>query len=116
MSIPKRDFSHLKNFPGTNGNSFDVTLRIADITERLPGPVFALLLLVPALLIGLIHRSWWAAVGLWLFSLGDWALLAALPRFGRSFGPAKPPALLLAVLRAVPALLPLPLAAAAEAL
>jgi len=116
MSIAKRDFSHLKNFPGTNGNSFDVVLRIADVTESLPGPVFALLLLVPAVLIGLIHRSWWAAAGLWLFSLCDWALLAALPRFGRSFGPAKPPTVLLAVLRPIPALLPLPLAAAAEAL
>jgi predicted MPP superfamily phosphohydrolase len=116
MSIAKRDFSHLKNFPGTNGNSFDVVLRIADVTESLPGPVFALLLLVPAVLIGLIHRSWWAAAGLWLFSVCDWALLAALPRFGRSFGPAKPPTVLLAVLRPIPALLPLPLAAAAEAL
>ena len=115
MPIDKRDFSHRNNFPGTHGNSFDVVLRITDIIERLPGPVFALLLLVPAVLIGLIHRSWWAAVGLWLFSLGDWVLLAALSRFGRSFGPAKPPTLLLAALRAAPALLPLTLAAVAEA-
>jgi predicted MPP superfamily phosphohydrolase len=63
-----------------------------------------------------MHRSWWAALGLWLFNLGDWALLAALPRLGRSFGPAKPPTVLLALLRLPPALLPLPVAAAAEAL
>src|SRR5437660_1461542 len=116
MSIAKRDFSHLKSFPGTHGNSFDAVLRVADITEGLPGPLFALLLAVPAILIGLIHRSWPAALGLWLFNLADWALLSALPRFGRSFGPAKPPAVLLAVLRLAPALLPLPLAAAGEAL
>lgn len=116
MSIAKRDFSHVKNFPGTHGHSFDTVLRVADITESLPGPLFALALFMPALLVGLIHRSGWAALGLWLFSLGDWALLSALPRFGRSFGPAKPPTVLLAVLRLVPALLPLPLAAVAEAL
>jgi predicted MPP superfamily phosphohydrolase len=116
MSIRKRDFRHVKNFPGTHGNDFDVVLRVADIIESLPGPVFALLLLVPALLVGFIHRSWWAGLGLWLVELGDWALLAALPRCGRSFGPAKPPTVLLAVLRLPPALLPWPLAATAEAL
>jgi len=115
MSIPKRDFSHLENFPGTHGNSFDVVLRLADFTESLPRPVFALALLVPALLIGWLHRAWWPALGLWLFSLGDWALLAALPRFGRSYGPAKPPTAMLTVLRFFPALLPWPLAAVLEA-
>ena len=115
MSIAKRDFSHVKNFPGTHGNSFDVVLRVADFVEGLPGPLFALALLLPALLIGLLHRSGWFGLGLWLFTLGDWALLACLPRFGRSYGPAKPPTGLLAGLRFFPALLPLPLAAAAEA-
>jgi uncharacterized protein len=115
MPIAKRDFSHRENFPGTHGNSFDVVLRITDITESLPGLVFALLLMLPALLVGLLHRSWWVALGLWLFSLADWALLAALPRFGRSYGPAKPPAVMLAVLRFFPALLPWPLAAVVEA-
>jgi predicted MPP superfamily phosphohydrolase len=114
MAIRKRDFSHLENFPGTKGNSFDVVLRITDITESLPRPVFALALALPALLVGLLHRSWWPALGLWLFSLSDWALLAALPHFGRSYGPAKPPTTLLAVLRVLPALLPWPLAAVVE--
>ena len=36
MSIPKRDFSHVKNFPGTHGNSFDVVLHVADFIEGLP--------------------------------------------------------------------------------
>jgi len=116
MSIPKRDFSHVKVFPGTTGNEFDVVLHTADVIESLPAPVFALLLLTPALLVGLLHWSWWVALGLWLFNLGDWALLAALPRFGRSFGPAKPPTVILTLLRLVPAALPWPAAAAVEAI
>ena len=116
MTTPKRDFSQAKNFPGTHGNDFDVVLRVTDAIESLPGPLFAALLLAPALLVGLWHQSWWAALGLWLFYLSDWALLAALPRYGRSFGPAKPPAMLLAILRLLPALLPWPLAVASEAL
>ncbi len=42
------------------------------------------------------------------FFFTDWALLAALPRAGRSYGPPKPAALMLAVLRMSPAWLPLP--------
>jgi predicted MPP superfamily phosphohydrolase len=116
MSIAKRDFSHVKNFPGTNGNSFDVVLHVADLIEGLPGPLFALVLLIPPLLVALLHRSWWWLLGLWLFNLADWTLLACLPRIGRSYGPAKPPAVLLAVLRFFPSLLPLPLAVAAQVL
>jgi uncharacterized protein len=116
MSTPKRDFSQRESFPGTHGNRFDVVLLVTDTIEALPGPLFVLLLLAPALLVGALQRSWWVALGLWLFNLSDWALLAALPRFGRSFGPAKPPAVLLTLLRLLPALLPWPLAAAAEAL
>ena len=116
MAITKRDFSHLEEFPGTNGNGFDVVLRISEIIESLPGPIFALALLAPPLLIGLLHRAGWEVLGLWLFELLDWALLAGLPRFGRSYGPAKPPTAILAVLRFFPALLPWPLAAGLGAL
>jgi hypothetical protein len=49
-------------------------------------------------------------LGLWGFYLSDWALLAALPYARKSFGPAQPPTLALALLRLPPALLPLPLA------
>jgi predicted MPP superfamily phosphohydrolase len=42
---------------------------------------------------------------MWLFCVVDWLLIAALPRAGKSFGPPQPPALLLAVLRAIPAAL-----------
>ena len=106
MPSSKRDFTHVKNFPGTHGNQFDVILRVADIIESLPAPLFALLLAVPALGPGLLWRSWPASLALWAFLLADWALLAALPRFQRSFGPAKPPTVLLAVARAAFGLLP----------
>ncbi|MCI0476916.1 MAG: metallophosphoesterase, partial [Anaerolineales bacterium] len=54
------------------------------------------------------------ALGLLLFSLGDWWLIARLPRAGKSFGPAKPPTLALALMRAPFAALSLPLAALAQ--
>ena len=114
MTIEKRDFSHIKEFPGTEGNAFGIVLRMADIIEGLPGPVFALALAVPALLVGWRHGTWLAALGLWLFSLTDWALIRALPLARRSFGPAKPPAAILALLRLPFALLPLPIALAAQ--
>lgn len=116
MATVKRDFSHIKQFPGTDGNRFDLLLVTFDFIEELPAVVFAALLLLPAALAGLAHGSWWAALGLWLFEMCDWGLLAALPLRARSFGPAKPPTVVLALLRLLPALLPLPLAAAAEAL
>ncbi|MBI3241124.1 MAG: metallophosphoesterase [Chloroflexi bacterium] len=109
---PKPDFTKVKNFPGTHGNSFDVLLHIMDFIENLPRPVFAAVLLFIAVLP--TWGNWPQTFGLWLFMLGDWALLAALPRAGKSFGPAKPPALALAVLRAPFALLPLTFALSLE--
>ncbi len=106
MPSSKRDFTHIQNFPGTHGNSFDVMLRVADIIEGLPGPVFALLLAALAALPALLWRSWPTGLALWAFLLADWALLAALPRFQRSYGPAKPPTLLLALPRVFFGLLP----------
>jgi len=106
MPASKRDFTHLQSFPGTHGNRFDVVLRVADIIEGLPGPVFALLLAVTAAVPALLWRSWPLGLGLWAFMLGDWALLAGLPRYQRSYGPAKPPTLLLAAARVLVALLP----------
>jgi hypothetical protein len=115
MSAPiaKRDFSKLKHFPGAHGNRFDTFLRAFDVLERLPAPVFALVLFGMALLP--VRAQWPLALGLWAFMLLDWALIAALPRARKSFGPAKPPAFLLAGLRLIPAAFPLPLALAAQA-
>ncbi|MCC7358944.1 MAG: hypothetical protein IT317_05675 [Anaerolineales bacterium] len=106
MPASRRDFTHIRYFPGTHGNQFDVVLRVADLIERLPALLFALLLALPALGPWLLWRSWPTGLVLWAFSLADWAILAALPRFQRSFGPAKPPTVLLALARAVCGLLP----------
>lgn len=91
--------------------------------QRIPPP---LLLLIMLALSGLAGLGWAksgrdafvASAGLALgFSLIDWLALWLLPRVGRSFGPERPPALALATLRALVAvllgLLGLPLAAAA---
>lgn len=93
---------------------FDVVLRRMDDVEKIPSLPFAGLLFLITVLAGLRLGSKprgskpsaaWAAA-LWLFSLGDWALLRQLPRAGKSFGPAKPTALILAALRAAFGLLP----------
>jgi predicted MPP superfamily phosphohydrolase len=74
--------------------------------ERLPRPVFAVLLLVMAVIPS--RGEWTQAAILLCFFLADWALIAALPPSKKSFGPAKPPALLMAVLRLPFAYLPPP--------
>lgn len=112
MAFTKRDFSHLSRFPGTHGNDFDVILQWADRLEKLSALLFALLLLLLAGLGALGNPTWTGA--LWLFLLGDWALLEALPRMGKSFGPAKPPTLALALARLPFALLPQPPALLAQ--
>lgn len=120
MSLPKkstrRDFSGRKHFPGTEGNSFDVVLRAAEYVEALPAAAFALILLALAALPGLARGSWALGLAMAAFLLGDWALLAALPRHGRSFGPARPTTLLLAFMRLPFALLVWPLALLAQAI
>jgi len=111
--VSASDFRNRRYFPGTHGNPFDMVLRVARAIQRLPLPVFAALLAGLALLAA--RGQWPLAGGLFAFYLGDWALLAALPWAQKSFGPAKPPTLLLALLRAPFALLPIPLALAAQA-
>lgn len=106
------DFTTRKNFPGTLDNDFDVVLRRLDDLEKIPGILFAGLLFVLALVPTLGRWPW--TVGLWGFFLLDWLLLALLPRMGRSFGHPKPPALILAVMRAVFAFLPFPIALALQ--
>lgn len=103
-----RDFSNRRNFPGTVGNEFDNILRRYDDIEKIPSSLFAVIILVLAILPTYPHIAY--TLGLWAFMLADWILLLLLPRYRVSFGPAKPPTLLLAVMRAPFALLPLPLA------
>jgi predicted MPP superfamily phosphohydrolase len=100
------NFSGRKWFPGTYGGPFHVLIQLAQRIERLPWPVFALLLLVLALL---PSRGYPPHVAVLLgFFLSDWALVAALPAAKKSFGPAKPAALLMAILRMPFAYLPSP--------
>lgn len=101
-----RDFRGRRTFPGTTGNPFDIILhRYADL-EKLPGILFTALLGLLALV---PHPgNWIFSIVLLAFYLGDWALLALLPRFHRSYGPPKPPVLLLAIFRTLVALLPIP--------
>jgi len=109
--LPK-DFSRTNRLPGTTAHPFDALVRLADLVESLPAPIFAALLFALALVPTLANLP--LTFGLWLVFLSDWALVAALPRAGKSFGPAKPPTLVLALLRAPFAALPLPLAALAQ--
>lgn len=101
-----RDFTHLKNFPGTLDNEFDIVLRRFEAIERIPGILFAVLLLALGALAS--YGRWSYMVGLWGFFLLDWLLLSLLPRRGVSYGPAKPSVLILALARFPFALLPIP--------
>lgn len=104
--IKERDFSHRTTFPGETGNAFDIFLHRYEIVQQIPWPVFAVLLLVIA---GLVEGFNLVFAGiLWAFFLVDWALLAALPRFKRSFGPPQPPVLILVILRSVLVIIPMP--------
>jgi predicted MPP superfamily phosphohydrolase len=74
--------------------------------QSIPGLVFAALLFSLASIV--TGFDWTVSLTLWGFYLIDWALLAAPPRLGISFGPPKPTVLLLALLRAPFAYLPSP--------
>ncbi len=100
------NFAGRKWFPGTTGGPFHLLIEFAQRIERLPWPVFAVLLLVTAVIPS--RGDWARAATLLGFFLADWALIAALPASKKSFGPAKPPALLMAVLRLPFAYLPSP--------
>jgi predicted MPP superfamily phosphohydrolase len=108
------DFSKRRNFPGTLDNEFDVVLRRVEEVENIPSLLFAGLLFLIAIPPTVGHWGW--TVGLWAYFLLDWLLLALLPRFRRSFGPPKPPTLILALMRMVFAFLPFPIAVALQSI
>lgn len=101
-----RDFSTVTAFPGTDSSRYAIAVHAADWVNRLPAPIF-LALLVPLAFID-ARFDLVAAIGLWLIFLSDWALMWLLPVAGKSYGPAQSPALLLAIFRSFPALLPFP--------
>lgn len=100
------DFSRRQRFPGEVGNTFDVILRAAERINQIPGVLFAGMLVVLAILVS--AARWAVAVPLTAFFLLDWLLIALLPVARRSYGPSQPPMVILAVLRSVFILLPLP--------
>ena len=114
--MSKPDFTQRRSFPGTDGNPFDRLMDIANLLEHLSAPLFAALLLVLAGVPTTFSFSLSLSFILWLFYLGDWALLAALPRARKSFGPARPTTLLLALLRLPALILPAPLALTLQAI
>jgi uncharacterized protein len=102
----KKDFSNRSHFPGTTGNRFDLVLHAAEIMNRIPALGIGLLLLAIAAV-----PTWGnipMALALWVFFMVDWLLLASLPKMRKSFGPSRPTLLMLAILRAIFALLPFP--------
>ena len=101
------DFSQRQNFPGVEGNQFDIILKAAAKIQSLPTPIFAILLFLWATLI--TWANWPATLAIFLFFFTDWILLGLLPRFKISYGPAKPPTLILALMRGIGLLLPQPL-------
>jgi predicted MPP superfamily phosphohydrolase len=104
-TIRERDFSSLKYFPGTTGNPFDTILHRVEGVERIPNILFAILLLLIAIIFTFPRWSLLLTMGQWSISLLDRALIAELPHSGRSFGPVKAPVLLLAGMRSLVALL-----------
>src|SRR5258708_313127 len=101
-----QDFSKRKTFPGNTGNEFDLVFMPIDAMQYLFAPLFALVLVGLAFLVS--RFDWVSAVILFSFYVGDWLTISLLPRYGKSFGPSKPPTFLLALLRAPFALLPFP--------
>jgi uncharacterized protein len=105
--IKERDFSHLNQFPGETGNPFDIALHRLEKLEKLPWPGFLLLLFLLAVLVAIFDLS--KGAFLFAFFVVDWILLAFLPKKEISFGPPKPPTLILAILRSISAVFAFPL-------
>lgn len=103
--MPRKDFTHTHYFPGTTGNPFDIVLHTLDRIARLSDAAFAALLILISLIAARGDAT--TTVIQLTFFLSDWILLDLLPRFNKSFGPPKPPALMLALMRSPFALLPL---------
>jgi len=100
------NFSNNSRFPGTVTSPFDTLVRFLHLIDRVPTllmfTVLFLLALIPA------RADLGIAFALWLFFIGDSGLLVFLPRTRKSFGPAKPTLLALALGRLIFAILPFP--------
>lgn len=105
--MTRNDLPRTTRLPGTTAHPFDMLIRLADLIESLPAPIFAALLCALALLptLGKLAPTAWMLLA---FFVADWLLLALLPRAHKSFGPAQPPTFALALMRLPFALLPTP--------
>ena len=108
----RRDFSRHWAFSARARALAAAARHLVMLPEVVPAPLFALGLAGLAAAAGRGRWTW--AAGVWLFMLCDWAMLAQLPRRGRSYGEPKSASLLLALPRAVCGLLPVPAALALE--
>lgn len=107
-TIPPRSFITRTHFPGLTGNPFDRVLHKALLLESIPIILlFGFLLGLSFLLSGLDLKK---ALVIFIFYLSDFILLTFLPILNISFGPVKPPLLLLAFLRTLFWLLPFSIA------
>jgi len=95
------------NFPGRSGNHFDTLLHAGDKIESFPLFLFGITLFILAVLSTRLH--WIYSLEIFLFMMLDWFLIGVLPTVGKSFGPARPTVLVLALLRSLFALLPAPI-------
>jgi uncharacterized protein len=102
VTVQPRDFSGHTHFPGRSGNPFDKFLHRAELLQEIPWPIFGLILLAVSLLPHFPHIEF--NLLFFAFLICDWALISALPRVGISYGPSKPPTLILSFLRVLPAL------------
>jgi hypothetical protein len=93
-----------KNLPGNSGNPFDILIHLGNKINSLNPFVFGIFLLILAVLF--TRFQWVFSIEIFSFMLLDWLLIALLPVARKSFGPAKPAVLLLAVFRALFAFLP----------
>lgn len=98
------DFSSRKSFPGEVGNPLDRILHLLEKVDKIPHFFFLVILAFLAL-----AGAWFDVLKttiIFCFMALDWVLLFLLPRLGLSFGPSKPPVLILAIFRAVMGFLP----------
>ncbi|TMQ50948.1 MAG: hypothetical protein E6K73_06940 [Candidatus Eisenbacteria bacterium] len=112
VRVRRRDFSRHWALSPLAKRAGRPLVRALELPAAVPAPVFVLMLGLLALGASVGRRPW--ALGLWLFMVTDWAMLALLPRLGRSFGSPQPAAMTLALPRAALALLPVPLLFAAS--
>lgn len=111
---PVRDFTNTHSFPGTADNELDTVLHGFEKIQMVSNFGFALALLAVAAAFS--RMDWHFGLILWGFFLLDWAMLALLPVYKKSFGPAKPPTTLLVAGRSLAALLPWPVNVALQVL